>query len=137
MELVRYIHLNPLRAGIVKNMEELDCYPWSGHGVLIGRAKNDWQERDYVLSQFSETRGKAARAYRRFVEEGVALGRRDDLVGGGLVRSLGGWSQVLSMRGERKKVGMVMPHLRMGVEALAGLNWSTISAFSSGERWKR
>ena len=65
LELVRYIHLNPLRGGMVKKMEELDGYPWSGHGVLVGRNKNDWQERDYVLSQFSETRGKAVRAYRR------------------------------------------------------------------------
>jgi REP element-mobilizing transposase RayT len=103
LELVRYIHLNALRAGIVKSMEELDRYPWSGHGVLIGRNKNDWQEREYVLRQFSETKGKAVRGYRKFMEEGIAQGRRDDLVGGGLVRSLGGWSQVLSLRGKEKR----------------------------------
>jgi len=120
LELVRYIHLNPLRGGMVKKMEELDGYPWSGHGVLVGRNKNDWQERDYVLSQFSETRGKAVRAYRRFVEEGIALGRRDDLVGGGLVRSLGGWSQVLSMRGERKKEGMEHDARILGGEDFVG-----------------
>ena len=103
LELVRYIHLNPLRAGIVKNLEELDRYPWSGHGVLIGSSRNDWQERDYVLRQFSETKGKAVRAYRRFMEEGIAQGRRNDLVGGGLVRSQGGWSQVVSLTGKKKK----------------------------------
>jgi putative transposase len=37
LHLVRYIHLNPLRASVVKNSEELDRYPWSGHGVLIGK----------------------------------------------------------------------------------------------------
>ncbi|MGC8811877.1 MAG: transposase, partial [bacterium] len=42
LELVRYIHLNPLRAGLVKTVEALDQYPWSGHGVLIGEFKNDW-----------------------------------------------------------------------------------------------
>ncbi len=104
LELVRYIHLNPMRAGIVKNMEELDRYPWGGHGVLIGRNKNDWQEREYVLNQFSQTKGKAIRAYRSFMEEGIALGRRNDLVGGGLVRSPGGWSQVLSLRGKEKRI---------------------------------
>jgi len=88
LELVRSIHLNPLRAGFVNEMEELDAYPWSGHGVLVGRDRNDWQETDYVLSRFSGTRNKAARAYRGFVEEGIALGRRDDWVGGGFVRSL-------------------------------------------------
>jgi putative transposase len=104
LELVRYLHLNPLRASVVTNMKELDCYPWSGHGVLIGRIKNTWQEREYVLSQFSENRGRAIRAYRKFMEEGKDQGRREELVGGGLVRSLGGWSQVLSLRGKEKRV---------------------------------
>jgi REP element-mobilizing transposase RayT len=104
LELVRYIHLNPLRAGIVKNIGGLNRYPWSGHGVLIGSSKNDWQERKYVLRQFSETEGEAIRAYRRFMEEGKDQGRRNDLVGGGLVRSLGGWSRVLSLRGRGRKI---------------------------------
>jgi REP element-mobilizing transposase RayT len=102
LELVRYIHLNPLRAGIVKGMEELDRYPWCGHGVLTGRRMNDWQETEYVLKQFSEKRGKAIRGYRKFMEEGKQQGRRLDLVGGGLIRSLGGWSQVLSLRDSKK-----------------------------------
>jgi hypothetical protein len=65
----------------------------------MGMAKNDWQEREYVLRQFDERGGKAIRAYRRFMEEGRKQGRRPELVGGGLIRSLGGWSQVLSLRG--------------------------------------
>ena len=39
LELVRYIHLNPLRAGKVKTLEELDAYPFSGHSALMGTAK--------------------------------------------------------------------------------------------------
>jgi len=104
LELVRYIHLNPLRAGIVKSIEGLDRYPWTGHGVLVGRSKNDWQERQYILRQFGEARAKAVRAYRKFIEEGKDQGRRDDLVGGRRGRSMGGWSQVLSLRGEKKEV---------------------------------
>jgi hypothetical protein len=104
LELVRYIHLNPLRAGIVKGMEELNRYPWCGHSVLTGRRKNDWQETEYVLKQFSEERGKAIRSYRKFMEEGKQQGRRLDLVGGGLIRSLGGWSQVLSLRDSKKNL---------------------------------
>jgi len=42
-ELVRYIHLNSLRAKLVKNLAKLDCCRWCGHGVLIGEVKNDWQ----------------------------------------------------------------------------------------------
>src|SRR4030043_230519 len=62
LELVRYIHLNPLRASAVKSVGELDRYPWSGHKILMGEAKNDWQEREYVLHQFHKGEGKAIRA---------------------------------------------------------------------------
>jgi putative transposase len=104
LELVRYIYLNPLRAAMVKNLGELDYYPWSGHRVLMGKDNNDWQEREYVLHQFHEKEGRAIRAYRRFMEEGKDQGRRPELVGGGLIRSLGGWSQVLPLRGDRKRI---------------------------------
>jgi REP element-mobilizing transposase RayT len=103
-ELVRYIHLNPLRAEVVKNMSELDQYHWSGHSVLMGKLKHEWQDRDYVLSCFGQKEWQARRAYRKYVEEGAEEGRRPELVGGGLVRSLGGWSQVLSLRRENKRV---------------------------------
>ena len=104
LELVRYIHLNPLRAAMVKSMGELDHYPWSGHRVLVGKGKNDWQEKEYVLHQFHEREGKAIRAYRKYMEEGKDQGRRPELVGGGLVRSLGGWSQVLPLGRPREKM---------------------------------
>jgi DNA-binding MarR family transcriptional regulator len=97
-ELVRYIHLNPLRAGLVKTIEELDRYPWCGHGVLIGQTKWLFQDRDDVLSLFGKREGGARKAYRQYVEEGISQGKRPDLVGGGLIRSFGGWSAVLSMR---------------------------------------
>ena len=99
-ELVRYIHLNPLRAGLVRTLSELDSYPWSGHAVLMGRVKHEWQGREYVLSWFGKGVREGRRAYRKYMGEGVAQGRRPDLVGGGLVRSYGGWSAVLSLRGK-------------------------------------
>jgi len=40
LELIRYIHLNPLRAGLVSDLKELDKYPWSGHSAILGRRKN-------------------------------------------------------------------------------------------------
>ena len=100
LELVRYIHLNPLRAGKVKSLSELDSYPWSGHGILIGKMKNDWQEKDFVLSQFSPDARRAVQIYHRFLGEGKEQGKREDLSGGGLVRSYGGWSRVISLRGK-------------------------------------
>lgn len=101
-ELVRYIHLNPLRAKLVKDMGELDKCPWCGHSVVMGRVNYGWQDRDYVLSWFGKKQGEAKRKYRNFVIEGIKEGRRSDLVGGGLVRSLGGWSAVKTLRIMRK-----------------------------------
>lgn len=101
-QLIRYIHLNPVRAGLVKNMAELDRYRWSGHAVVMGRTKNGWQDRDYVLRWFGANEGEAKRVYRKYVEEALGEGRRPELVGGGLIRSKGGWSEVVSMR----KIGL-------------------------------
>jgi len=98
LALVRYIHLNPLRAGIVKTIEELDRYPWSGHRTIIGKAKHAWMDTDSVLTQFGGVRRKAINEYRRFVREGLDQGNVKELTGGGLIRSQGGWSQVLGMR---------------------------------------
>jgi hypothetical protein len=52
LELVRYIYLNPLRAGIVPDLKELDRYRYSGHGVLMGKVNHDWQNMDRVLKFF-------------------------------------------------------------------------------------
>jgi len=98
LELVRYIHLNPLRASLIKNLEELEDYPWCGHGILTGRQRNNWQEQNFVLDFFRSKREKAIQAYREFMDAGKGLGHRPELVGGGLIRSMGGWSKVLSLR---------------------------------------
>jgi len=84
LELVRYIHLNPLRSGLVKDMEELKRYPWCGFRVLMGIYKNSWQEVDEVLKYFGNQVGEARAAYRKFMEDGIKQGRRPDLSGGRL-----------------------------------------------------
>jgi REP element-mobilizing transposase RayT len=98
LELVRYIHLNPLRAKLVKDLKALEKYPFSGHRVILGKRKNSWQDVGYVLKLFGSNQSTARRGYRQFVEKGVPLGKRPDLVGGGLLRSHGGWSAVKSFR---------------------------------------
>jgi hypothetical protein len=104
LALVRYIHLNPVRAKVVKTMNELDGYSWSGHRMIIAKDENPWMDRAHVLSHFAGTKRKAILAYRRFVQEGLGDGRNPMLTGGGLIRSQGGWSQVLALRrkGERE-----------------------------------
>jgi REP element-mobilizing transposase RayT len=91
LELVRYIHLNPLRAQIVTNLEALDHYRYSGHSALMGKRKRDWQDTDKVLALFANRPSPALSGYRQFVEEGIEMGRRPELTGGGLIRSAGGW----------------------------------------------
>ena len=98
LELTRYIHLNPLRAGLVPDLEALGRYPWAGHSALTGQVDRDWQDTGAIQGYFAGKLREAVRRYKTFVAEGVGRGRRPELVGGGLIRSLGGWSQVLSLR---------------------------------------
>jgi putative transposase len=101
LELVRYIHLNPIRARLVKDVDELGLYPYCGHSVIMGKMKKPWQDTEGVLGMFGEKVGAARRAYRVFVEKGIAEGRRRDLTGGGLLRSAGGWEGVKALRDEK------------------------------------
>jgi len=88
-ELMRYIHLNPLRARRVADLPHLDRYPWCGHRGLLRRKTPPWQDRASVLAWF----GRTERA-----------GRRPELVGGGLLRSLGGWAAVRAVRQRADRV---------------------------------
>jgi REP element-mobilizing transposase RayT len=159
LELIRYIHLNPLRAKLVEDLKALDKYPWSGHSAILGSRKNPLipalekevpsaegglsfslssgkgkkqkqdpansacpvgakhrtgvQENIFlaektiedVLRYFGESLKIARRRYRQFVEKGIKQGRREDLQGGGLIRSSGGDKAVLlgQKKEEREK----------------------------------
>ena len=98
LELVRYIHLNPLRAGIIGGLKSLGRYLYCGHSRLLGKGEGNWQDTDYILRLFAKTVSTARRRYLKFVGEGVAQGRRPDLMGGGLIRSVGRWSAVKALR---------------------------------------
>ena len=98
LPLIRYIHLNPVRAGVIKALKKLDSYPWSGHSTIMEKTRHDWMDTAYVLSLFANRKRAARSAYGTFVAEGMGMGRMPELTGGGLIRSKGGWSQVLSAR---------------------------------------
>jgi len=91
-----------LRAGLVKDIKELNRNPWSGHSTLVGKVKRGWQNTEYVLSFFGGS-DNSIKNYLRYVRKGIDQGRRPELVGGGLIRSMGGWSAVIASRrrGER------------------------------------
>jgi REP-associated tyrosine transposase len=98
LELVRYIHLNPIRAKLVSDIKALDKYSFCGHSVIMGKKKKDWQDDGYVLKLFDGKRSTARRRYKIFVQKGIQEGKRPDLTGGGLIRSSGGWSVLKSLR---------------------------------------
>lgn len=121
LELIRYIHLNPLRAGLVKDLKELDRYPWSGHSTIVGKKKNPLipdklnkhkkaskpektlaeKTVEDILLYFGDTVKVSRRRYRQFVKNSVEQGKRPELQGGGLVRSAGG--DKAGLLGRKKK----------------------------------
>lgn len=102
-KLVAYIHLNPIRAGLVETLQQLSSYPWGGHAVIMGKVRHDWMDRDYVLQFFGSRESEARGSYITFIEEEMSIDRERELSGGGLIRSQGGWSKVQSMRKKGKK----------------------------------
>ena len=79
LELVRYIHLNPVRAGMTASPND---YQWSGHHAYLGKEVLPWLTTDWVLSMFSSDIQNARSGYASFVSEGIGETRRDDFHSG-------------------------------------------------------
>ena len=97
-KLVRYIHLNPLRADMVTDLNTLSAYAWCGHSRIMGKENSDWQDVDKVLGLFGKHKGRARKQYEAFVEKGISEGKKPELTGGGLVRSAGSWQELRALR---------------------------------------
>ena len=76
----------------------MGAYKYCGHAFILGNRDNDWQDANYVLGYFNKKKKIARSQYREYVFAGIEMGRHPDLVGGGLIRSLGGWDKVKVMR---------------------------------------
>ena len=110
LELVRYIHLNPLKADMVKDFNSLSYYPWTGHAGILGHKPYPWHNVDEVLVKFGTKFSSSRKAYLDFVKRG--LNDNKDLSGGGLIRSYSAWESIRSYRKEHK--------LRIGDERILG-----------------
>jgi len=75
LELIRYIHLNPVRAGVARRVED---YPWSSYRAYLGEVVIPWLSTDWVLGQFSSRKNLAFQRFREFVHEGIGEPRRAD-----------------------------------------------------------
>lgn len=76
LELIRYIHLNPVRAGAVKDPSE---YPWTSHNSYLAKKVDPWLDRDAILQQFAEGLEMAQKRYLDFVMGAIQEGHREDL----------------------------------------------------------
>jgi REP element-mobilizing transposase RayT len=103
LELARSIHLNPLRAGRVRDLAALDRHRGTGHRALLGRETRPWQAGAEILGHFGTQAGPARRQYRAFVAAGVRQGRRPELPGGGLKRSAGRGEGLRALRRGRER----------------------------------
>ncbi|MDI7259041.1 MAG: transposase, partial [Thermodesulfobacteriota bacterium] len=74
LELVRYIHLNPIRSKVVKDPEK---YRWTSYWRYLSKGKDDLIDEEFVLNQFGRNKGKTRKRYREFVLEGLGLGHQD------------------------------------------------------------
>ncbi len=100
LPLVRYIHLNPVRAKVI-DFSKLSGYPWTGHHELVkGYKENPIIKADEILSFFGKERRKALDSYIKFISEGLNL--KEDYSGGGLIRSMGGFKELLK-RGNKDR----------------------------------
>lgn len=89
LELVPYIHLNPLRAKLVNDLAGLESYEWCGHACAVTGAGDGILDRNELLSHFGGTVKSAVEKYRAVMAEKVHEAERE-LSGGGLLRSSGG-----------------------------------------------
>ncbi len=116
-ELVCYIHLNPLRAGIIKDLGE--PYSYSGHGALMGGVSHPWQDVDYVLRFYGRTAKTARRVYLSAMESRLHT-KRPDLTGGGLLRSYGSWEEIKKAEGRIKSDERILGDSAFVERILAG-----------------
>lgn len=67
-ELIRYVHLNPVRAGIVRQPED---YFWSGHLIYTGRVNLPWLSQEWILKKFHHYETSARALYTEYVKRGI------------------------------------------------------------------
>jgi len=118
-ELVRYIHLNPVRAKLVGQAVE---YRWSSHRAYLGWEKCAWVDSEVVLRYFGAKRKRAEATYRAFVHAGSKQGHREEFVSG-VKHRIG---EVPVVRGKREKEVWDWPKVVRRVEGVLGVKLKKI-----------
>ena len=71
--------VNPIRAGLLKDVDELSTYPYCGHSVVMGNVKHGWQNVQEVCGMCGGSHGHGRRSYRKFVEKGITPRANDTI----------------------------------------------------------
>jgi putative transposase len=100
LELVRYIHLNPVRAKVVREPED---YVWTGHLSYLRKGTDSLIDEELVLDQFGDKGFLGRRRYQRFVREGISGGHEEKYYRVRDQRYLGEDSFVERVEKERKE----------------------------------
>jgi len=136
LRLVRYIHLNPLRAGLVADPVD---YPWSGHRAYLGLTSIPWLTTDFTLRLLGTNRSSARRAYARLISAG---GDPDDSAQfsrgmPGDTRVLGDDGFLARVTATRKRVPLTRPSrptLEQLIDAAAKEAGCTVEALASASK---
>jgi hypothetical protein len=99
--LIGYVHLNPVRAGVVADVTALAGYPWSGHRGMLGLGARPWHATADALAAFGADPSTARRAYEGLVRA-AAGGTCEPLESGGWVDSHGAWRHITPLRRGRE-----------------------------------
>lgn len=83
LELVRYIHLNPIRAGMIDCLEDLERFPWCGHAELAGKNNRGLIAQESILALFSQREQSARQRYKAYLADGFKDDRSQKLSRGG------------------------------------------------------
>lgn len=124
-ELVRYINLNPLRAGLVDNLSDLAEYPWTGHRGMIHGAEHLWHDVKTVLGAFGMDYDVSRGAYLSYLSAGIADGKSDLLESGNLRIGRSGVVVEKGSRSDQRRydyVGTVLGSREFAVESALNLD---------------
>jgi len=142
LSLVKYIHMNPVRAGRAKSPE---AYPWSSHGSYVGRTRDRRiVDSEPVLKIFGEDRRKARRAYQEYIEEKEMLPREEvyGTVDQRIVGDEGFVEEVMTRTGKpdvrgRRKHAYRLPEIAKAVEEMYAVSLGQLREKVRGEELGR
>ncbi len=134
LALVRYLHLNPVRARLAKLA---GAYVWSSHRAYLGKEDLPWLTTDWVLGQFGERIGPARQRFAAFVEAGARDGHSEVFYGGQADGRVVGEEDFLKKVLPRQEAKIKPPSLRQIVAYVCdgyGLTQSALKAPGKGRQ---